>query len=382
MNTHRGASRLDVRQLPGLIAALFAVVLWLCAPSAQAQLSSLSSQPAPAKLIVGTMRVPPFAMRGDDGRWSGLSIELWQQVAAQLKLDYEFREFDYDPAGLLNAVERRQLDVAVAPIPVTPEGERRFDFSQPYFAAGLGIAVRAEPRHGVLKILGGLMTYQLLATVAALLGLLLAVGGLVWWVERRHNPGHFSPRPLTGVGDGMWWAAVTMTTTGYGDKTPVTWGGRTIALVWMFASIFCIAIFSATLSSSFVIGSLRTGVNGPADLPGVRVAAVSDTPGQRWLAVQGQAARSYPFVIQASKALKRGDVDALVYERAVLGHMIKEYGWKDLKLLPHTVASTDYALALPAGSPLTEDVNRALLAIVQRPEWREVAQRYVGDTER
>ena len=75
-------------------------------------------------------------------------------------------------------------------------------------------------------------------------------------------------------------------------------------------------------------------------------------------------------------------MDALVYERAVLGHMIKEYGWKDLKLLPHTVASTDYALALPAGSPLTEDVNRALLAIVQRPEWREVAQRYVGDTER
>lgn len=377
MNTHGAAVWRGFR--PAMVSLL---LLCLCVPLAQAQFSGGGREFAAAKLVVGAMRVPPFAMRGDDGRWSGLSIELWEQVAARLKLEFEFREYDYDPAGLLNAVELRQIDVAVAPIAVTPEGELRFDFSQPYFAAGLGIAVRTEPRQGVLKILGALITSQLLTTIVPLFGLLLIIGGLVWWVERRHNPAHFNPRPLTGIGDGLWWAAVTMTTTGYGDKTPVTWRGRTIAIVWMFASIFCIAFFSATLSSSFVVGSLRTGVSGPADLPGVRVAAVSATPGERWLAGQGQTARSYPFVIQAAKALKRGEVDALIYERAILGHMIKEYGWMDLQLLPQTVASHDYALALPTGSPLTEGINRALLAIVQRPEWRAVTQRYVGDTAR
>ena len=44
------------------------------------------------------MRVPPFVLRSDDGQWSGLSIDLWKQIAAELKLDFEFREFDYDPA--------------------------------------------------------------------------------------------------------------------------------------------------------------------------------------------------------------------------------------------------------------------------------------------
>ena len=48
-----------------------------------------------------------------------------------------------------------------------------------------------------------------------------------------------------------------MTTTGYGDKVPVGWRGRTLGLVWMFASIFLIALFSATLASSFVVDASR-----------------------------------------------------------------------------------------------------------------------------
>ena len=197
-----------------------------------------TSSASPAKLVVGTMRVPPFVLRSDDGQWSGLSIDLWKQIAAELKTDFEFREYDYDPAGLLDAVERRQIDVAVAAIPVTLEGESRFDFSHPYFAAGLGIAVRAEPQRGVLGTLASSVTPQLLGTVAGLLGVLLVVGTLIWLLERRQNARHFDPRPLRGIGDGLWWAAVTMTTTGYGDKVPVSWRGRALGLLWMFASIF------------------------------------------------------------------------------------------------------------------------------------------------
>ena len=333
---------------------------------------------SPAKLIVGTMRVPPFVLRSDDGQWGGLSIELWKKIAAELKTEFEFREYDYDPAGLLDAVERHQIDVAVAAIPVTAEGEARFDFSHPYFAAGLGIAVRAEPQQGMFATLISFLTPQLLGTLAGLFGLLLFIGTIAWILERRQNAKQFDPSPVRGIGDGVWWAAVTMTTTGYGDKVPVSWRGRTLGLLWMFSSIFLTALFSASLASSFVVNRLKTGVAGPGDLPRVRVASVSGTAGEHWLAVQGLRARNYPFVIQASKALQRGEVEALVFERAILGYMIKEYGWREVQLLPHTVAVSDYAIALPTESSLKESVNRALLKVIHRPDWKEVVQRHVG----
>ena len=44
-----------------------------------------------------------------------------------------------------------------------------------------------------------------------------------------------------------------MATVGYGDKTPMTWAGRLLSMVWMFGSIFFIAFFAAVLASSFTV---------------------------------------------------------------------------------------------------------------------------------
>jgi ABC-type amino acid transport substrate-binding protein len=369
-----------LRRLLALALLAWASTAPLCLSAVPSRAQSETSV-VPAKLVVGTMRVPPFVLRSDDGQWSGLSIELWKQIAAEMNIPYEFREYDYDFAGLLDAVERHQVDAAVAAIPITLEGEARFDYSHPYFAAGLGIAVRTEPQRGMLGTLSSFLSYQLLGAIAALAGLLLFVGALVWVFERRNNAQHFNPHPVQGVADGVWWAAVTLTTTGYGDKVPVSWRGRSVAVVWMFASNFCIAFFSAALASSFIVGRLKTGITGPDDLPRARVAAVAGSAGAQWLGLQQMSARSYPFVIQASKALQRGDVDALIYEKAILGHMIKEYGWRELQVLPHTLAVREYAIAVPTDSPLKEPINRALLKVVYGPAWKDVVQRYVGATD-
>lgn len=360
------------------IALLLLLSILFAGTTPQPALSQAAAQSEPGKLVIGTMRVPPFVLRGDDGVWNGLSVELWKRIAAELKVPYEFREYDYDPEGLLRAVERHEIDAAIAAIPVTAEDEARFDFSHPYFAAGLGIAVRTEAKGGMLATLSSFLTWQMLATVGGLLGLLVSIGALIWFLERRQTPPNFDPRPLQGIGDGVWWAAVTMTTTGYGDKVPVGWRGRILGLLWMFASIFLISLFSASLASSFVVNRLKTGITGPSDLPRARIATVAGSAGEQWTGEQSYTGRSYPFVIQASKALQRGDVNALIYEKAILGHMIKEYGWRELHMLPHTLAVWDYAIAIPPDSPLKESINRALLKVMKRQDWKDVVQRYVG----
>jgi voltage-gated potassium channel Kch len=69
--------------------------------------------------------------------------------------------------------------------------------------------------------------------------LLTVTGALIWLAERRHNEEQFRRDPAAGIGNGIWWSAVTMTTVGYGDKAPVTLAGRVIALVWMFGLWEC-----------------------------------------------------------------------------------------------------------------------------------------------
>ena len=57
---------------------------------------------------------------------------------------------------------------------------------------------------------------------------------------------------ITDAGDGVWWALTTITTVGYGDKYPITWPGRFVAIALMIVGIAFTGIISAALVSVFL----------------------------------------------------------------------------------------------------------------------------------
>jgi voltage-gated potassium channel len=65
---------------------------------------------------------------------------------------------------------------------------------------------------------------------------------------------------ITSFGDALWWAAVTITTVGYGDYTPVTLRGRGIAVTLMLGGVAVLGVLTATLSSWIVqrVGQLES----------------------------------------------------------------------------------------------------------------------------
>ena len=52
--------------------------------------------------------------------------------------------------------------------------------------------------------------------------------------------------------DALWWSYVTITTVGYGDKFPVTTGGRVIGALLMTAGVGLFGTFTAYISSWFL----------------------------------------------------------------------------------------------------------------------------------
>jgi len=65
----------------------------------------------------------------------------------------------------------------------------------------------------------------------------------------RHSHG---PTAIHGFGEALWWAIVTVTTVGYGDRVPLTPGGQWVAVVLMLTGIGLVGFITATVASFFV----------------------------------------------------------------------------------------------------------------------------------
>jgi len=87
------------------------------------------------------------------------------------------------------------------------------------------------------------------ALLSVLLGfviVLVVASTLAYLLEREVNPRDFGSIPHA-----LWWAIVTLTTTGYGDVVPLTIGGRMLAGTVMVSGILVFALWAGILASGY-----------------------------------------------------------------------------------------------------------------------------------
>lgn len=335
---------------------------------------SLSAEP----LRVGIKTAAPFAMQDEQGEWSGISVDLWREAANSMGQDWRFIPMS-NVGELVHGLAAGELDVAVGALSVTAEREAIIDFSHPFYNAGLGIATRSGEA-GLFKTLGALFSWQFFSAVSILFILLLAVGVLIWLLERHKNPDQFgSKHHGGGIAAGFWWSAVTMTTVGYGDKAPVTAAGRIIAVIWMFAGIITISGFTAAIAAVFTVQSLNTLVSGPEDLDKVSVVTVAESTGAEWLRSESIRASQKPSAEAAIKAVAGGQAGAAVYDAPILRYLIQESGVTNVEVLNNTIVPEDYAFGLQQNSPLRQALNMAILRRTETAAWAQGVADYLGE---
>ncbi|PZX18826.1 ligand-gated ion channel [Palleronia aestuarii] len=348
--------------------------------TSQPALAGPLEEEMPGELIIATREAPPFAFRGPDGAWTGISIDLLRVMADELDFTYALEEAEL--AEMIAGVGDGRYDASIAALSITPEREEVVDFTHPFYSTGLGIAVDTGSSGGWFRVLRNIFTWQFGAVLAGLSAVLLLAGAAIWAFERRGNNEEFRREPVRGLGDGFWWAAVTMTTVGYGDKSPRTLGGRIVGLIWMFTAMIIVASFTAAIAAALTVGQLGGRVADASDLASSRVGVVEGSSGAEEMQVRRISTRPYPSTGDGLAALANGELDAFVHDRPLLQFLMEEDFQGRVRVLPEPIGRQDYGIALPEGSELREPMNRALLAYVRSEDWGDVVARYIGSDPR
>jgi len=324
------------------------------------------------------VELQPFAMKTVDGHWEGISVDLWREVADRMGVDFELREYG-SVEVLTEAFVKGELDLTPM-VAMTAEREVFVDFSDAYYMSGAAIVVPAQKaQQDWFHIARRFFSVAFLQVIGLLILLWLIAGVAVWLFERRRNPEMFGGGPAKGVAQGIWWAAVTMTTVGYGDLAPKTAGGRILGVVWMFAAIITISGFTAAISSSLTVGQLSGKVRGVHDLATARVGTVAESSAEAYLMKKGiKQLHSFGNPQDGLKSLVNAETDAFVFQGPIVKYLAKNEFRGRVDVLAGTFDHHYMGMALPPGSQLREPLNRALLAFMETDQWTQILKLYLG----
>lgn len=357
-----------------MVMALGATIL-VFAFCGSAQATPVQAAPATIPhLRVVTKLSEPFVF-DEGGIYTGFSIDVLNQLAERVPFTYDIQAVNTVGAQL-QAVEQGKADLAISSISITSAREHSVDYSFPYFNSGLQVMTSTQGDSTRPSFLEE-SVIRLLRPFAIVFLFVLLIAHLQWLFESRRTP-DFPTSYVKGVGEGLWWAAVTLTTVGYGDRTPRTAVGRTLAVLWMVVAIVLLANLTASITTAFTVQELRTSINGPEQLVGRRVATVSGTTASDFLASDEVNAIDVPDISDAYRLLETHKVDAVVFDSPTLLYYAANGGRGAVQVVGGVFDPQDYGLALPLGSQYRKPIDEAILAMIEDGTYSRIHTEWFG----
>ena len=336
-------------------------------------LASVNASAPEQKLRVGVAGSAPFVIE-DEGKIKGISLDIWKEIASAGGLDYGLIPQKNVPTGL-NAVAQGKLDLLIGQISITPQrlAREEIEFTQPYFIAQHGLLLPAL-RPSLWSRVAPLFGVAALSSIAWLLVLLFIVGNFIWLAERRRNPEQFPPEYANGVRNGIWFALVTLTTVGYGDRAPVTKAGQVIAGIWMVVTLVTVSSLTAGLAAAFTAmisgEKARERFRSLKELAGAQMAVVADTAGAEWAESYQARGIESETLEEAINLMVTGKTDGVIFNRPALRYYIRQHPELKLRVSPLILGYEVYRFAVPANNnALERKLNVLLLELrSERPQ--------------
>lgn len=324
-------------------------------------------------LIIGIKESPPFTYKDGQGEFIGIGVYLWEAIAKTMGVTYRYEELSL--AGILEGLEQRTIDLAINPLTVTSQRIQNMDFTQPFFISNSVIAIPIEGKKGALSFFMKVFSLRFAGAVLLLLFVIFIFGSLVWFFERKRND-QFENNSK-GIWDGVWWAAATMTTVGYGDIVPKTMMGRLIGLVWMFSAILLVSGIMAGIASALTVNQLESKWNDVNDLRKVKTGTVEKSASELFLENHFIRSLPYPNLSAGLKDLQADKIEAFVYDEPILRFELeRDTLFSIIELLPFQFNTQYYSFATPKDSRLIDEINPILLEYIETTRWKGILTDY------
>lgn len=105
-------------------------------PGAQAE-ANPDAEPVPALVIGMDATYPPFEYKDAQGKFTGVSVAIGDEIGKTLGRKVEYRNMNFD--GLIPALQTGQIDLIISSLTASEQRRRSIDFSEPYVKTGLSI---------------------------------------------------------------------------------------------------------------------------------------------------------------------------------------------------------------------------------------------------
>ncbi|MEA3497332.1 MAG: transporter substrate-binding domain-containing protein [Bacteroidota bacterium] len=341
------------------------VVLFIAFVLVNSFYSFSNTQKEKQKIIVGVKETPPFIIN-EEGAYSGISIDIWKDIAKRLKLDFEYKNYN-SLSSLLDAVKNNDVDITISPLTVTSGRLTEFDFMQPFYITNLTIAISKGSNSFSKKF----FSIGLLKTFVFILIVLVILGIMLWLSERKHY-NKFNK----GIA-GIWHSIIYLLKLKKQDNDAVTKSGGLISILWGFAIIFIISGYGASVFFSLQINKLENDIKSVNDLSEVNVGCISQSSTAEYLISKNIDFKEYATLEKLLEALKKNDIDAVVHDAPILKYYVfKNKLDNDFSILPVTFNKQYYSFAVSHKSPLQYKINPALFNEIECGNMDEILGKY------
>ncbi len=336
-------------------------------------ISAVSLKAEGEELSVGVTNSPPFIIIEND-EISGITIDLWNVISDSLNVNYHFVQTDYEK--VVTNISEGEINISIAPMAINSSHADSTFYTQPFYITSMCVAVENHYESGFVTIVKNLFSLSFLKTIGLLLLINFSIGTLIWLAERKNNPAF--DNKVNGIIDGFWWSWVTMTTVGYGDKSPQSKNGKILATIWMLVAILIISGFTATISSELTTKRLQNNVSNLHDLHKMKVGCLEGRNTSIYLDYKHIKYKKYLSFEEAFEALEKGEINALVDDGATLNYYFnkKEKSLTKKITLIELPNNKEYYCFMSSQPYLVNKINPYLLSFLESEDWNKLLKKY------